>query len=488
MGTAAALRTDSAAGRWTIAATVLGSGIAFLDSTVVNVALPAIRDDLGGGLAGLQWAIDAYLVTLGALILLGGSLGDIYGRRKMFVWGVGGFAVASMLCGLAPSIGALIAARALQGVAGALLVPGSLAIIQASFEPGERSKAIGAWSGLSGVTTAIGPFLGGWLIDSVSWRLVFFINLPLALIAIGITTRWVPETRDRSSTGKVDVPGAVLAALALGGILIALIEGPVRGWTDGLVVGGALLGVLCLVAFFVVELRSTHPMMPLQLFRSRQFSGANGMTLVVYGALSGALFLVVLQLMTFMGYSALEAGASLLPLTILLLLLSSRVGAWAQRVGPRIPMTVGPLVVASSFGLFAQIEPGVTYLTIIFPAACVFGLGMSLVVAPLTASVLAAVEDTRAGIASGINNAVARIAGLLAVALLPLAAGMSGTSNSAPAFTEAFQRAMWIAGGMCVVGGIISFLTIRTLADVETGAPPAPDAACPPEMTDAPAP
>ncbi|MFP5297554.1 MAG: MFS transporter, partial [Actinomycetota bacterium] len=282
MGTAAALRTDSAAGRWTIAATVLGSGIAFLDSTVVNVALPAIRDDLGGGLAGLQWAIDAYLVTLGALILLGGSLGDIYGRRKMFVWGVGGFAVASMLCGLAPSIGALIAARALQGVAGALLVPGSLAIIQASFEPGERSKAIGAWSGLSGVTTAIGPFLGGWLIDSVSWRLVFFINLPLALIAIGITTRWVPETRDRSSTGKVDVPGAVLAALALGGILIALIEGPVRGWTDGLVVGGALLGVLCLVAFFVVELRSTHPMMPLQLFRSRQFSGANGMTLVVY--------------------------------------------------------------------------------------------------------------------------------------------------------------------------------------------------------------
>jgi EmrB/QacA subfamily drug resistance transporter len=458
-----------------IAATVLGSGIAFLDSTVVNVALPAIRDELGGGLAGLQWTIDAYLVTLGALLLLGGSLGDLYGRRKMFTYGLGGFAVASALCGLAPTIETLILARALQGVAAALLVPGSLSILQATFAPEERSAAIGAWSGLAGVTTAFGPFLGGYLIDAVSWRLIFFINLPLAAIAILIAARHVPETRDESAVKRIDMPGAVTAALALGGMLFALIEGPVRGWTDATILGGAAVGILGLISFFAIETRSPQPMLPLHLFRSRQFSGANAMTMVVYGALGGAMFLVVLELQNFMGYSALEAGASLVPLTILLLLLSQRSGRLAQRIGPRIPMTVGPVIVALGFALFTLVEPGAGYWESVFPAIVVFGLGMALVVAPLTAAVLAAIEDRHAGIASGINNAVARIASLLAVALIPLAAGMSGTSGDPDAFTEAFHRAVLIAAGLCLVGGLISFLTIRRLAPVSSAPPAAPD-------------
>jgi EmrB/QacA subfamily drug resistance transporter len=450
--------------RWVLAATVLGSGIAFLDGTVVNVALPPIREDLGGGLAGLQWVLDGYLVTLGALILLGGSLGDLYGRRKMFVWGVGGFAVASALCGFAPNIGTLIAARALQGVAAALLVPGSLAIIQAVFAPADRSRAIGAWSGLAGVTTAIGPFVGGYMVDSISWRLVFFINLPLAALTIWIALKHVPETRNEDAVRHIDLPGATAVTVALAGILFALIEGPVRGWTDGLIVATAAIGTFALVAFFVVEARSVQPMMPLRLFKSRQFSGANAMTLVVYGALSGALFLVILELQTIMGYSALEAGASLMPLTILLLMFSSRAGALAQRVGPRIPMTLGPLIVALGFVAFTRVAPGESYLATVFPAAVIFGLGMCLVVAPLTAAVLAAADDHHAGIASGINNAVARIAGLLAIALFPLASSMSGTSGDAVEFTAAFHRAMWIAAAMCVIGGAISFASIRTLA------------------------
>ncbi|MBA2725034.1 MAG: MFS transporter, partial [Actinobacteria bacterium] len=282
-------RYGSASGRWIISATVLGSGIAFLDGTVVNVALPAIEEELGGGLSGLQWTVDAYLVTLGALLLLGGSLGDIYGRRKMFVFGLGGFAGASALCGLAPSISALIAARAIQGIAAALLTPGSLAIIQASFAPEDRSRAIGAWSGLSGVSTALGPFLGGYLVDAISWRWVFIINLPLAAAAILITIRHVPETKDEEGSQKPDVPGAVAAALALGGVLYALIEGPVRGWADGRVLFAIVLGAIGAVAFFRVEMHSEHPMLPLSVFRSRQFSGANVTTFVLYGALSGAL-------------------------------------------------------------------------------------------------------------------------------------------------------------------------------------------------------
>ena len=447
-----------------LAATVLGSGIAFLDATVVNVALPAIEDELGGGLSGLQWTVDAYLVTLGALLLLGGSLGDMLGRRKMFILGLAGFAAASALCGIAPSIGTLIAARAIQGVAAALLTPASLAILQASFAPEDRSRAIGAWSGLSGVSTALGPFLGGYLVDAVSWRWVFIINLPLAAVAIWISVRHLPESKDESGFKRPDVTGALTAALALGGVLFALIEGPGRGWTDTQVVTAALVGVAAGAAFFVVEKRSSHPMLPLSIFRSLQFSGANITTLLVYGALSGALLLLVLELQKFMGYSALEAGASLVPLTILLLLLSSTAGRIAQQIGPRIPMTLGPLVAGVGLALFVMVEPGSEYLTSVLPGVVVFGVGMSFTVAPLTAAVLAAVESRRAGIASGVNNAVARIAGLLAIALLPLAAGLSGTGEDAERFTAGFHRAMLISAGLCVLGAANSWLTIRRLA------------------------
>ncbi|MGH2753388.1 MAG: DHA2 family efflux MFS transporter permease subunit [Actinomycetota bacterium] len=478
MQTATSLRTGTAAGRWVITATVLGSGIAFLDSTVVNVALPSIQDDLGGGIAGLQWTMDAYLVTLGSLLLLGGSLGDIFGRRKVFNLGLVGFAVASALCGLAPSIEMLIAARALQGIAAAMLVPGSLAIIQASFAPEDRARAIGAWSGLSGVTTALGPFLGGYFVDAVSWRLVFFINLPLAAIAIWIAARHVPETRDETTVGRIDLPGALSASVGISGILYALIEGPSRGWSSASILISLTIGILGLVAFFLIESRSTHPMMPLSIFRSMQFSGANATTLLVYSALSGALFLVVIQLQENLGYTALEAGAATIPLTILLLLLSPRVGAWAQRVGPRIPMTLGPIVAGAGLALFVLVEPGASYFTSVFPGIFVFGLGMALVVAPLTAAVLAAVDEHRAGVASGVNNAVARIAGLLAIALLPLVSGMTGTQASGNDFTEAFQQAVVIAGITCAIGGVIAFATIRKLADVGTHVPAAPDHSC----------
>lgn len=459
----APIRTGTAAGRWVLAATVLGSGIAFLDSTIVNVALPAIRDDLGGGLAGLQWVIDSYLLTLGALLLLGGSLGDLLGRRRMFVLGLGGFAVTSALCGLAPSIGWLIAGRTLQGISAALLVPGSLSLIQSVFAPEDRARAIGAWSGLSGVTTAIGPFVGGYLIDAVSWRWVFLINLPLAVVAIYIALRHIPETRSPAAT-RIDAPGAITATLGLGGILFALIEGPVLGWSDAAVIFAATGGAFFLGLFLYIQKRSPSAMLPLHLFASKQFAGANAMTLAVYGALSGSLFLVVLQLQNHMGYSALEAGAAFIPITILLLVLSSSAGGLAQRIGPRMPMTAGPLVMAGGLALLAQVGPGTSYITLILPAMVVFGLGLSLVVAPLTAAVLAAVDDDYTGVASGINNAAARIAGLLAIALLPLAAGMSGTAEDTQAFTAAFQRAMWVSAAMCVVGAAISFATIRKLA------------------------
>jgi EmrB/QacA subfamily drug resistance transporter len=457
----------STAGRWIILATVLGSGMAFLDGTIVNVALPAIREELGGGLAGQQWVADSYLLTLGAMILLGGSLGDLYGRRKIFLIGVAGFAITSLVCGIAPSIGTLIVARALQGVSAALLTPGSLAIIQASFVSKDRSKAIGAWSGLSGVSTALGPFLGGYLVDNISWRWAFLINLPLAAGVLWVSVKHVPESKDPEAARTPDVTGAVTAAVALGGILYALIEGPAKGWSDPSIVFGAVIGTLSLVAFVLVQAKSSHPMVPLGIFRSRQFSGANITTLLVYGALGGAFLLVVLELQQVMGYSALEAGTALLPITILLLVASPHAGALAQRIGPRLPMTLGPLIAGLGLLLYARVGPGETYWSTVFPATFVFGVGLALTVAPLTAAVLAAVKVRHAGIASGINNAVARIAGLLAIALLPLASGMNGTSGDPQAFTDAFRRAVILAGVLCILGAINSLLTIRRLAPVD---------------------
>ncbi|MGH2699567.1 MAG: MFS transporter [Actinomycetota bacterium] len=475
------IRFASSAGRWVILTTVLGSGIAFLDSTVVNVALVAISEEFDASIGDLQWTVEAYLLTLGSLILLGGSLGDLYGRKRIFVYGLTLFTIASALCGLAPSVGFLIASRALQGVGAALLVPGSLAIIQSSFHPDDRGRAIGAWSGLSGVSTAIGPFVGGWLIDAVSWRLVFYINIPLAIVAIAIAMRHVPETRDTEAR-RPDVAGSLAAIVGLGGLIYALVEGPATGFGEPPVLAATTAGLLALVAFFYIESHTAQPMMPLSMFSSAQFSATNATTLVVYFALGGAMFLVIVQLQHVLGYSALEAGLSFMPITILLLLLSARSGALAQRIGPRLPLTFGPIVAGAGLVLMVRIQPDVTYVGAVLPSAIVFGLGIALTVAPLTTAVLAAVETRRAGIASGVNNAVARIAGLLAVALLPFFGGITGEAGLDPAvFSEGFQRAVVGAGVLCMLGGAISFFGIRVRRTHRFNMPPSIDHPCPSE-------
>jgi len=442
---------------------VLGSGVVFLDGTVVNVALPAIGRDFHAPISTLQWTIDAYLVTLSALILLGGSLGDRYGRRSVFVAGLGGFVAASLLCAIAPTSGLLVAARTVQGVGGALLVPGSLSIISTTFHPDDRGRAIGMWSGLAGVVSAIGPFVGGWLIDTATWRLIFLINVPLAALAGWIALRHVPDTRSHEP-GPPDWLGAALVSLGLAGLAYALIERHA-----GVVAGG--IGVAALVAFVLRERRAAHPMLPLRLFRSRQFTGANLTTFAVYGALGGALFLVVLRLQVSLGYSALATGASLVPFTLLMLLLSPAAGQLAQRIGPRIPMTAGPLVASVGLVLFARIGPGSTFLGTVLPAVTVFGLGMTMTVAPLTATVLAAVNDERAGTASGVNNALARLSGLIAVALLPAVAGIGGASL-AVGLRHGYATAMWISAGMCAAGAAASFLLVRDKVPVRRGVRP----------------
>ena len=445
------------AARWVLLATVLGSGVAFLDGTVVNVALPAIADDLDAGLGDLQWVVNAYLVTLSSLVLLGGSLGDRFGRNRVFVLGLAGFTAASVLCGLAPNVEVLIAARAVQGIGAAMLVPGSLAILAAVFHPDDRARAVGAWSGMSGISTAIGPFLGGWLIDNVSWRLAFFINVPLAVV-VAVAARHVPETRaDR--VGGLDLGGALSASAGLGLATYGLIERQV---------GVGLVGAVGLALFLLVEARGRTPMMPLSIFRSRQFSGANATTLAVYAALGGAFFLLVIELQVVLGYSALEAGAALLPVTLLMLALSAHAGALAQRIGPRLPMTVGPLGVAAGLVLWSGVDAGSTYLGAVLPGAIVFGLGLSLTVAPLTATIMASADVALLGVASGINNAIARLAGLLAVAVLPLAVGLESVAAGRVAFDRGVDEAMLVAAALAGVGGLVAFATVRTVAEVET--------------------
>lgn len=450
------LSLRSAPGRWLIVATALGSGLAFLDSTVVNVALPSIRRDLGGGLTVQEWVLDGYLLTLGALLLLGGSLGDRYGRRRIFLVGLAWFSLASLGCGLAPTSDALIGLRALQGVGAALLVPGSLALINALVAPDERGRAIGIWAGLSGVATAVGPLLGGWLTQAASWRWVFFINLPMAAAAGWATARHLPESRADHRAGRLDLVGAALVSLGLAAVIYTLIELPQAGWTAPLQ-GTLAAGLGCLAAFLAWEARTRTPMLPLPLFRSRQFTGANLTTLAVYSALSGAMFLLALQLQQSMSYSPTEAGSALLPITVLMLLLSPRAGALAQRIGARVPMTVGSIVAAAGLALMMRIVPGAGYPSAVLPAVVVFGLGLSTTVAPLTSAVLGAVDVNRAGLASGTNNAVARIAGLFAVALLPLLANVDTTGQ---ALGPGFGRAMLIAAAACVAGGLIALLTI----------------------------
>src|SRR5262245_1474469 len=466
------LTYDSPRGRWVVAATVLGSAMASIDATVVGIALPAIGRDFDTGLAALQWVVTAYTLTLAGLLLVGGALGDRYGRRRIFLIGVIWFAVASLLCGIAPTAGVLIAARALQGVGAALLTPGSLAIIEASFVPGDRGKAIGAWSGLSGVASAIGPFLGGWLVDAASWRWIFLINVPLAVFVVVVTARHVPESFDPHAGHHVDLPGAGLIALALGRGSWGLIGAGSKGWSAPTVWGALVVGVASFVAFVVVERRSPQPMVPPSLFASAQFRAANLVTAAVYAGLGGVFFLLVMQLQNVLGYSAIEAGAATLPITALMLTLSARSGALAARIGPRLQMTAGPLLVAVGALLLTRVVAGATYVGAVLPAVLVIGLGLATAVAPLTATAMSSAEDRYAGVASGVNTTVARAAQLVAVAALPVAAGITGAAFADPAaFSDGFQTAMVITAGLAVLGSLSAFVGIRNPAKVPEAAP-----------------
>lgn len=466
----------SPGGRRVITATVLGSGVAFLDGSVVNVALPAIGRATGGSLATLQWVVDAYLLTLGALLLLGGALGDRYGRRRVYLTGLVVFTSASVACGLAPSGLALIIARLAQGVGGALLVPGSLALINSSIRPDDRGRAVGTWAGMTGMASAVGPFAGGWLVDAASWRWVFLINAPLAAIAWWVTSRHVPESRAPYAEGTLDLPGSATITVGLAGAIYALIEVPSYGWTV-VTITSAIIGGIGLVLFPLVERRQPRPLIELGLFRSRQFTGANLTTFTVYSALSGALFLLSLQLQQTLGYSALAAGLATLPITVIMLLLSGRMGAFAQRTGSRLPMTAGPLICAGGLLLLSRTVPGAGYVTTVLPGVVVFGLGLTTTVAPLTSTVLASVSDDHAGVASGVNNAVSRIAGLLAVAVLPVAAGMQ-THPGAGGPGGGFPRAMLLSAVLCAIGGLIAFATVERSARVHSVSVPGVNHAC----------
>ena len=462
----AVLRMGSARGRWVLLTTVLGSGLALLDATVVNVALGRIGEELDADFAGLQWTINAYTLTLAALILLGGSLGDRFGRRRVFLIGVVWFAVASLLCGLAPSTGALIAARGLQGIGGALLTPGSLAIIAASFHPDDRGAAVGAWSGLGGIAAAIGPLLGGWLVQW-NWRLVFLVNVPVAIAIVVVAVRHVPESRDPTAVPRVDLAGTALAAGGLGALTFALTRAGDVGFNGSVPWIGAL-GLACLAAFLLVETRSSHPLMPLGLFRNAQFSAANAVTFLVYAALGVIFLLLVLQLQVVAGWSPVVAGSAMLPVTALMLVFSSKAGALSARIGPRLPMTVGPLLSAAGVLWMGRVGEDASYLLDVLPAVLLFGAGLSLMVAPLTATVLDSADDHHAGIASGINNAVARTAGLIAVAVIPVAAGISGDDYTHPsAFDDGYGTAMMIAAGLLVVGAGLAFALVRRAPVVE---------------------
>lgn len=446
---------------------------------MVNVALPEIGRDLDTEVSGLQWVLNGYLLTLAGLILIGGSLGDRYGRRRVFSIGVAWFTIASALCAAAPNVEVLVAARVLQGIGGALLTPGSLAIIEAVFRREDRGRAIGAWSALGGVAGAIGPLVGGYLIDAVSWRAVFLLTLPLGLFVILAARRYVPETRDATVTGRLDAPGAALATIALAGGTFAIIQAPAEGSATPAVIAGAA-ALAALAAFVARERRTAHPMLPLEIFSSRQFTSANALTFVVYAALGGVFFLLVVFLQTSLGYSPIAAGAASLPVTVLMLALSSRAGALAQRIGPRLPLTVGPLAIAAGMVLMSRIEPGDGYVEAVLPAVVVFGLGLASTVAPITTTALAAADDRHAGLASGVNNAVARTAQLTAVAALPAVAGLTGADFADPvALADGFQTAMLATAAVAVAGSAIAALTISNDVLEPAGAAEEPRAETP---------
>jgi EmrB/QacA subfamily drug resistance transporter len=492
--------------RLTLVATILGSTVVFLDSTVVNVALPAIADGLDAGLAGQQWVVEAYMLTLVALLLVGGSLGDQFGRRRMFVFGLIAFGATSVLCAVAPTVEILIAARALQGVAGALLVPGSLAIVAATFEGAARGKAVGTWTAWTGIATVIGPAGGGALIGLTSWRAIFWVNLPLIALTVALTLHSVKESRDPDAFRGIDWTGIALSAAGLGGPVFALIEQPARGWGDPLVWASFIAGIICFVLFVLHEMRARHPMLDLGLFRIRNFAVANLTTLSTYAGLIGGLFFLTLFLQQVAGYSPLEAGLATTPVSLILFFLSPRWGKLASGTGPRLPMTIGPVVGGIGLLLMMRVGSNADYVTDVLPAIVVFGLGLSATVAPLTATVLDSVEERHVGIASGVNNGIARVAGLLAIAVLgavisayfgstldsnlgerplgpraertisdakaqPLAVPKTDalppsqatrvSTASADASTSAFHLGIGIAGTLMIIGGAVSGVGIE---------------------------
>ena len=448
------LRFGSRSGRAALVATVAASGMSQLDATIVNVALPHIGADLGVDVAALQWVLTGYLLTLASLILLGGALGDRYGRRKIFLVGTVWFAVASLLCAGAHGAALLIAARILQGVGAALLTPGSLAILQASFTRDDRARTVAAWSALGGVAGALGPLLGGWLVDGPGWRWAFLINIPVAAIVI-VCSKAIPETRDEHAT-HLDIAGAAFAVVTLAATTFALTEARPRGWHDPLVALAAIVGVTGIVAFVVHVRRSATPLVPPRLFADRTFTTTNAATFALYAAIGVTFFLVAYQLQVAAGWSALEAGTALLPATILMLLGSGRSSALAQRIGPRTQLTIGPLLLAVGLVALSRLGTDPSWIRDLLPGAALFGVGLVTFVAPLTATVMAAVDADHVSIASGVNNAIARTASLTALAVIPVVAGVT-TASGPDAITDACRTALVIAAGCAVIAAPIAF-------------------------------
>jgi EmrB/QacA subfamily drug resistance transporter len=456
---AGGVAVGSGAGRWIIAITVAASGMAFLDATVVNVALPAIGDDLDASAGALQWVVSGYLLTLASFILVSGSLSDRLGRRRVLVMGAAVFGAASVGCALAPTAGVLVGARIVQGVGAALLTPGALATIEATIRREDRGRAIGMWSGLTGVTSAIGPAIGGLLISAVSWRAVFLINLPIAAFVIVASRRHLPESREAATTDRIDLPGAALAVVALALGTFALTASTVA---PGLRVACAAVALVTFAGFLAVEATTRNPMVPLAMFRVRLFSASNLVTFIVYAATGGFFFLFASFLQIAQGYSPFLAGVAALPITLLMLALSPRSGALATRIGPRWPLTIGPLTIGVGLALLALLDGDSSYLTAVLPPIVIIGVGLVILVAPITTTVLGSVGESQAGIASGINNAVARLGSLIAVAVLPAVAGLSGEQFFDPqAMTDGFRIAMLCCAGLSVVGGVVAAVAIR---------------------------
>lgn len=464
-GASGQLEYATSAGRFVIAACVLGSGITSLDATIVGLALPAIGRQFHAGIADLQWVVTGYMLTLAALLLVGGTLGDRYGRKRIFAFGVVWFALSSAACGLAVNAPMLIITRILQGAGGALLTPGSLAILEASFRPGDRERAIGAWSGMAGIATAIGPFIGGYLVSAASWRWIFLVNVPVSAFVLYLTARHVPESVDPDAHGRIDLRGAALTVVWLAALTYVFIEGPSRGWGSPVIVAGLVLSIAIPPLLFAAERRTEAPMLPLSLFRSSQFSAVNAVTFVVYAGISGALFLVPVELQVASHYSPLESGIALLPVTGIMLVLSSRSGSLAARIGPRLQMTAGPIVVGAGLALLAFAADGRNYVTNVLPAVLVFGFGLAITVAPLTSTAMSAAPAERAGVASAVNNTVARFGGLVAVAVLPVIAGIGGNSYLvAHDLSAGFKTVVWISAAAAGVGGPVSLAAIKNPA------------------------